>query len=98
MSRIHIHTIPQNEVAFAWVGVSYYITFLSLLHFMKQRGGNALIAASYEGRTDVFSILLEAGADKEAKDEVVEAFTVNIQKLPKFSLSSPQPKFDSFVF
>ena len=44
---------------------------LKFCMLIKQNGGNALIAASYEGRTDIVNILLEAGADKEAKDEVM---------------------------
>ena len=49
---------------------------LKFCMLIKQNGGNALIAASYEGRTDIVNILLEAGADKEANDEVFKAFTI----------------------
>lgn len=40
------------------------------MSFSWQDGITAIMQASHEGRTAIVELLLEAGADKDAKDEV----------------------------
>ena len=46
------------------------MTAAYLPHTRAQNGNTALLIAGYLGRTDCVQLLLDAGADKEAKDEV----------------------------
>ena len=50
--------------------LAHVLKLLSLSHSDKQKGNTALIAATEKNNPAVVKLLLEAGADKDAKDNV----------------------------
>jgi hypothetical protein len=57
------------DFSILWHESRLYLTFSTFVH-LWQSGNTALNVASLHGRTGVLKVLLEAGADIEAKDNV----------------------------